>query len=87
MSIATMALPTTGGSGRDGKRDSNGAVRAAGVVTNLIKLGGLVLAMKEGLSEPELRPIVIGLAGFMMAGAQAVDSLLTSIFNPPPPPR
>lgn len=40
------------------------------IVTNLIKLAGLVLAVDEVLVQPQPRALVLGVAAFMMAGAQ-----------------
>jgi hypothetical protein len=53
--------------------------RVGYVITNLIKLGGLVLAMHEGFGNG--RPIVIGVAALMLAGAQSLESFLTAFFG------
>lgn len=58
-----------------------GAERAALVVTNLTKLAGIVLAVNEALVEDQLRSEVLIVAAFMMAGAQALESVLTSFFG------
>lgn len=58
---------------------SNGKLSTL-VVTNIIKLGGLVLAMREGL-QTEVRPVVLGVAAFMMAGAQGVENFLLRFFE------
>lgn len=58
------------------------AVQWGGVVTSLIKLGGLVLAGNEALLQPPPHDaLVFGLAAFMMAGAQGIDSFLGSIMQ------
>ncbi len=57
------------------------AERAGLVVTNLIKLGGLIVAINEALIEPTLRPGALGLAALMMAGAQSLEAFLTSFFG------
>jgi hypothetical protein len=60
----------------------NKAAQWGGVVTSLIKLGGLILAGNEALFQPAPHDaVVFGLAAFMMAGAQGIDSLLASIFS------
>lgn len=58
---------------------SNGRLSTL-VVTNLIKVGGLILAMKEGLG-PEVRPGTLAVAAFMMAGAQGFENLLMRLFD------
>lgn len=55
--------------------------RAGLVVTNLIKLGGLVVAINEVFGHAELRPGAIGLAALMMAGAQSLESFLSAFFG------
>jgi hypothetical protein len=59
----------------------NGTARLNLVVTNVIKLGGLAVAINEALLEPELRPIIIALAAVMMAGAQTWESFFSSFFG------
>lgn len=50
------------------------------VVTNLTKLGGLVVALNEMLIRPSLRPAVLAEAAFMMAGAQfSQDAVLAAL--------
>lgn len=51
------------------------------LVTNLIKLGGLVIAVNEGLLRTEVRPVVIGVAAFMMAGAQYSETFFDRLFG------
>lgn len=55
--------------------------RATLAVTNLVKLGGLVIALHEALFTVEPRSLVIGIAALMMAGAQSFESFLTSFFG------
>jgi len=58
------------------------AVRAATVVTNLIKLGGLAIAGNEALLQGSPHdPVVFAVAAFMMAGAQGIDSFVGSFFG------
>jgi hypothetical protein len=53
---------------------------SAFVVTNLIKLGGLVLALGNGLSDQvDIR--VLAVATVMMAGAQSLESLFERLFK------
>jgi hypothetical protein len=68
---------------RKRRRDPyNRAAQWGGVVTSLIKLGGLILAGNEALFQSAPHDaVVFGLAAFMMAGAQGIDSLLSSIFT------
>jgi hypothetical protein len=67
---------------RSRKPPHNKAAQWGGVVTSLIKLGGLILAANEALFQPPPHDaVVFGLAAFMMAGAQGIDSLLGSIFS------
>ena len=58
-----------------------GAAQARGAalaVTNLTKLAGIVVAFNEAVLRTELRPSVMALAAFMMAGAQVSETLLVS---------
>jgi len=51
-------------------------------ITSIIKLGGLVLAANEALFNPEPHdPVVFAVAAFMMAGAQGIDSFLSSMLG------
>lgn len=60
----------------------NGNARYALIVTNLTKVGGLVLALKTGLSShPDSR--VLAEAALMMAGGQTLENWLTSMFGGP----
>lgn len=51
------------------------------LVTNLIKLGGLIVAINEALFEDPRDPVAFGIAALMMAGAQSVDTFFTSFFG------
>ena len=52
------------------------------LVTNAIKIGGLVAAMHEIFSHSaEPRLTVMGLAGFMMAGAQFSEELVLRLWS------
>lgn len=64
---------------------TNKVAQWGGIVTSLIKLGGLTIASNEALlnSAPH-DAVVFGVAAFMMAGAQGIDSLLGSIFSSRP---
>jgi hypothetical protein len=56
--------------------------QAGFVVTNLIKLGGLVLVFHDALTAPPgLDPVTLGIAAFMMAGAQGLDTFFQSFFG------
>ena len=67
----------------NGERLSANAVRFAGLITSLIKLGGLAIAGNEALfQDPPRDPIVFAVAAFMMAGAQGLDSLINSFLGP-----
>lgn len=57
-----------------GEVPSNGKLSTL-VVTNGIKLGGLYLAVREGVQET-VSPSVLALAAFMMAGAQGLENFL-----------
>lgn len=51
-------------------------------ITNLIRVGGLLIALNEaffGTSPHD--PLPFGIAAFMMAGAQALDSLFPAVFG------
>jgi hypothetical protein len=51
------------------------------LITNLIKLGGLGVAINEALLRSEARSVALGLAAFMMAGAQGVETVLDKLFG------
>jgi hypothetical protein len=56
--------------------------RIAGLVTTLIKLGGLAIAANEALLNPTPHdPVVFAIAAFMMAGAQGFESLLSNVLG------
>jgi hypothetical protein len=51
-------------------------------ITSVIKLGGLLIAANEALLNPEPHdPVVFAVAAFMMAGAQGIDSFLSSMLG------
>lgn len=56
--------------------------RTGFLVTNLIKLGGLAMAINEVLLRAELRPVALGVAAFMMAGAQGIETLFDRLLGP-----
>lgn len=56
--------------------------RTGFLVTNLIKLGGLAIAINEVLLRSELRPVALGVAAFMMAGAQGIETLFDRLLGP-----
>lgn len=56
--------------------------RAGFVITNLIKLGGLVLVMHDAFTDPSgVDPGTLAIAAFMMAGAQGLDSFFQAFFG------
>jgi hypothetical protein len=60
------------------------------VLTNAVKLGGLVIAVHEALLVQQVRPIVLGVAALMLAGAQSLEQALVAFFGgakPSLPPR
>lgn len=60
------------------------AERLSLTITNLIRLGGFVLVIKVGLFAPPDAPIdtrLLGVAAFMMAGAQLTDTLISAFFG------
>jgi len=70
------------GNGTNGERVSLAAIKVAGLVTSLIKLGGLAIAGNEALfQDPPRDPIVFAVAAFMMAGAQGLESLIQSFIG------
>jgi hypothetical protein len=54
-------------------------VRITLVVSNLIKLGGLILAYKAAFVSAHPSPVVLALAGFMMAGAQFSEKTILGL--------
>lgn len=50
------------------------------LITNSIKLGGLIVAMYEVFTQPQPPAIAIALAAFMMAGAQVSEDAVINIF-------
>jgi hypothetical protein len=50
-------------------------------VTNCTKLAGVAVAVHESLFRTELRPIVIGVAALMIAGAQGLETFLDKLFG------
>lgn len=55
--------------------------RSTLIVTNVIKICGVAVAMNEVFARPEIRPGGIALAALMMAGAQSLETFLTSFFG------
>ena len=57
-------------------------------LTNLTKLGGLVIAINEALIRSDVRPTALAVAAFMMAGAQLSENVvmaaLDRFFGAPP---
>jgi hypothetical protein len=51
------------------------------IVTSLTKLAGLAIGFNEALLRTELRPSALGLAAFMMAGAQVSEPVLLSMVD------
>jgi hypothetical protein len=62
------------------KRSSSTSELVPLVVTNLIKLGGLVVVLHEAF-RPEIRPGALGIAALMMAGAIPIETFLRSFFG------
>jgi hypothetical protein len=52
-------------------------------VANVTKLGGVAMALNESLLRHELRPIVLAVAAVMIAGIQALESLIDRILTSP----
>lgn len=48
-------------------------------VTNCIKIGGLYLAVRAGVTEPNPSPLQIVEACFMMAGAQVTEDAILNL--------
>jgi hypothetical protein len=51
------------------------------LVTNATKLTGLVLAINEAVIRTQLRPSVLAIAAFMMAGAQVSEGVLLAMID------
>jgi hypothetical protein len=51
------------------------------LVTNATKLTGLVLAINEAVIRTELRPSVLAVAAFMMAGAQVSEGVILAMID------
>jgi hypothetical protein len=51
------------------------------LVTSLTKLAGLAIGFNEALLKTEVRPGVLALAAFMMAGAQVSEPVLLSMVD------
>lgn len=59
-----------------------GIAKLGGLVTFVIKIGGLTIAANEALfTRPPRDAVVFALAAFMMAGATGLDSLLESFLG------
>lgn len=74
------------------RRESGSGLRGTTLlITNLIKLGGLVVAIHEALTAKDA--VVMATATFMMAGAQASEGLVLAVIDrilprsPPEPPE
>lgn len=69
--------------GRQNGLEKNGVpgARSVSAVTNLIKLGGLIVALNEALLQEPPDARILGVAAFMMAGAQGIESLLSYVFG------
>lgn len=52
----------------------NGSDRATFAITNLIKLGGFVIAVNEAFTTKD--PATFAIASFMLAGAQGAENFL-----------
>lgn len=62
--------------------DNSPGARVGYAVTTLIKLGGLAIAIREGLFvDPPRDGIVFAIAAFMMAGATGLDNLIGNFFG------
>jgi hypothetical protein len=70
--------------GRSSQPESQRTARGFGLlVTNLIKLGGLILGMNEGLfhSTDRNAALIVGLAALMVSGGISIDRLLDRLFG------
>lgn len=65
------------------------------LVTNGVKVTGIVIAVKAAFSQTPPQPLEYGLAAFMVAGAQLSEETILKLFarmfappkdEPPPPP-
>jgi hypothetical protein len=65
---------------REEKREGETVRRSTLVVTNLIKLAGLGLAIREMLN-PQRDPVVIAACVVMMSGVQGVEQALVVFFD------
>lgn len=64
------------------QQDRRSPAQAFGIlITNLIKAGGLAVAVNESLLRTELRPSVLAIAAFMMAGATGAETLIDKLFG------
>lgn len=48
-------------------------------VANVVKLAGVAMALNEALVRSELRPLVIALVAVMIAGVQALESIVDRV--------
>jgi hypothetical protein len=55
--------------------------RVGRIITNLIKLGGLIVVLAPVFRGGEPTTTTIAGAAFMMAGAQGIETFLTSFFG------
>ena len=51
------------------------------LVTNLVKLAGLVIALNEMIVREELRASAVAVAAFMMAGATGLDNIVGNLLG------
>jgi hypothetical protein len=59
-------------------------------VTNVTKLAGVYVALHESLSHAQIRPVVLAVSAFMMAGAQVSEGVILAAidkFLAQPPPE
>lgn len=51
------------------------------ILTNLTKLGGLAVAINEAIFRTDVRPGVLAVSAFMMAGAQISEAVLLAVID------
>lgn len=62
--------------------DNSVGTRVGYAVTTLIKIGGLAIAIREGLFvDPPRDGVAFAIAAFMMAGATGLDNLIGNVFG------
>jgi hypothetical protein len=67
----------------DGNERMTPATLVTLLVTNLIKLAGVVVIIVE-VTKPQVTPIVLLVGGFMVAGGQGAENLIGSLFGQRP---